>query len=33
MIDQDWVHVTLNQDFDGVGGDFDGVDGDFGIFH
>ena len=27
------MHVTLNQDFDGVDGDFDGVNGDFGIFH
>ena len=31
-MDQDWVHVTPNQDFDGVEGDLEGVDGDFGAF-
>ena len=31
-VDRDWVHITPNQDFDGVEGDFKGVDGDFGIF-
>ena len=27
------MHVTLNQDFNGVEGDLDGIDGDFGTFH
>ena len=26
------MHITLNQDFDGVKGDLEGVDGDFGAF-
>ena len=26
------MHITPNQDFNGVEGDLDGVDGDFGIF-
>ena len=31
-LDQDWVHVTPNQDFNGVEGDLEGVDSDFGAF-
>ena len=31
-LDRDWVHVTPNQDFDGVEGDLEGVDGDFSAF-
>ena len=27
------MHVTPNQDFDGVEGDLEGIDGDFGAFH
>ena len=27
------MHVTPNQDFNGVEGDLDGINGDFGVFH